>query len=135
MSRISPELLVFFLQRNPLITKSRFYYPFLSSVCAFFSSLFSFNNFPSPADKARDILSEKLSSWQDQCKDATDIPESVLAMIEGLRVPVSITPMPSPSPSRHSVVRSTENTLILELRTLLHILLRVSWKTCLVLVN
>ncbi|KAF6717347.1 Brain-specific angiogenesis inhibitor 1-associated protein 2-like protein 1 [Oryzias melastigma] len=54
-------------------------------------------------DKARDILSEKLSSWQDQCKDATDIPESVLAMIEGLRVPVSITPMPSPSPSRHSV--------------------------------
>uniref|UniRef100_A0A3Q0RHA2 BAR/IMD domain-containing adapter protein 2-like 1 n=1 Tax=Amphilophus citrinellus TaxID=61819 RepID=A0A3Q0RHA2_AMPCI len=59
--------------------------------------------FSSFHDKARDILSEKLSSWQDQCKDATSMPESVLSMIEGLRQPVSITPLPSPSPSRHSV--------------------------------
>uniref|UniRef100_A0A3Q0RF48 BAR/IMD domain-containing adapter protein 2-like 1 n=1 Tax=Amphilophus citrinellus TaxID=61819 RepID=A0A3Q0RF48_AMPCI len=58
--------------------------------------------FSSFHDKARDILSEKLSSWQDQCKDATSMPESVLSMIEGLRQPVSITPLPSPSPSRHS---------------------------------
>ncbi|XP_067472376.1 brain-specific angiogenesis inhibitor 1-associated protein 2-like protein 1b [Thunnus thynnus] len=54
-------------------------------------------------DKARDMLTEKLSSWQDQCNDATDMPESILSMIEGLRTPVSITPLPSPSPSRHSV--------------------------------
>ncbi|XP_070778944.1 BAR/IMD domain-containing adapter protein 2-like 1 [Enoplosus armatus] len=54
-------------------------------------------------DKARDMLTAKLSSWQDQCNDATDMPESVLTMIEGLRTPVSITPLPSPSPSRHSV--------------------------------
>lgn len=57
-----------------------------------------------PAGQARDILTAKLSSWQDQCNDATDMPESVLSMIEGLRTPVSITPLPSPSPSRHSVV-------------------------------
>lgn len=55
--------------------------------------------------QARDILTSKLSSWQDQCNDATDMPENVLTMIEGLRVPIPITPMPSPSPSRHSVVR------------------------------
>ncbi|XP_041860467.1 brain-specific angiogenesis inhibitor 1-associated protein 2-like protein 1b isoform X2 [Melanotaenia boesemani] len=59
--------------------------------------------FSSFHDKARDILTAKLSSWQDQCNDATNIPESVLSMIEGLRTPVSVTPLPSPSPSRHSV--------------------------------
>uniref|UniRef100_UPI0037E7D29F brain-specific angiogenesis inhibitor 1-associated protein 2-like protein 1b n=1 Tax=Semicossyphus pulcher TaxID=241346 RepID=UPI0037E7D29F len=64
--------------------------------------MFSYQ-FASFHDKARDILTSKLSSWQDQCNDATDMPESVLSMIEGLRLPVSITPLPSPSPSRHSV--------------------------------
>ncbi|KAM6905113.1 brain-specific angiogenesis inhibitor 1-associated protein 2-like protein 1b [Xenentodon cancila] len=59
--------------------------------------------FASFHEKARDILTVKLSSWQDQCIDATDMPESVLSMLEGLRTPVSITPLPSPSPSRHSV--------------------------------
>ncbi|KAM9394509.1 brain-specific angiogenesis inhibitor 1-associated protein 2-like protein 1b isoform 2-T2 [Pholidichthys leucotaenia] len=64
--------------------------------------MFSYQ-FASFHDKARDILTEKLSSWQDQCSDATNMPDSVLSMIEGLRTPVSITPLPSPSPSRHSV--------------------------------
>ncbi|KAM7386788.1 hypothetical protein PAMA_009421 [Pampus argenteus] len=64
--------------------------------------MFSYQ-FASFHDKARDILTAKLSSWQDQCNDATDMPESVMSMIEGLRTPVSITPLPSPSPSRHSV--------------------------------
>ncbi|XP_062264576.1 brain-specific angiogenesis inhibitor 1-associated protein 2-like protein 1 [Platichthys flesus] len=54
-------------------------------------------------DKARDILTAKLSTWQDQCNDATDMPESILSMIEGLRMPVTITPMPSPSPSMRSL--------------------------------
>lgn len=58
-----------------------------------------------PAGQARDILTAKLSSWQDQCNDATNMPESILSMIEGLRTPVSITPLPSPSPSHRSVVR------------------------------
>ncbi|XP_028310348.1 brain-specific angiogenesis inhibitor 1-associated protein 2-like protein 1 [Gouania willdenowi] len=68
--------------------------------------LFSYQ-FASFHDKARDILMAKLNSWQDQCNDATNMPETVLSMIEGLRVPVSITPLPSPSPSRHSMNMST----------------------------
>lgn len=56
------------------------------------------------AEQARDLLMAKLSSWQDQCTDATDMPDGVLTMIEGLRTAVPVTPLPSPSPSRHSVV-------------------------------
>lgn len=58
-----------------------------------------------PAGQAKDMLMAKLSSWQDQCNDATNMPESVMAMIEGLRAPVSITPMPSPALSQRSLVR------------------------------
>ncbi|XP_068605576.1 BAR/IMD domain-containing adapter protein 2-like 1 isoform X2 [Brachionichthys hirsutus] len=54
-------------------------------------------------EKARDILTAKITSWQDQCNDATDMPDTVLSMIEDLRIPIPITPLPSPSPSRHSV--------------------------------
>ncbi|XP_073349903.1 brain-specific angiogenesis inhibitor 1-associated protein 2-like protein 1b [Pagrus major] len=64
--------------------------------------MFSYQ-FASFHDKAKDILTAKLGTWQDQCNDATDMPESVLTMIEGLRTAVPITPLPSPSPSRHSV--------------------------------
>ncbi|XP_034568174.1 brain-specific angiogenesis inhibitor 1-associated protein 2-like protein 1b [Notolabrus celidotus] len=64
--------------------------------------MFSYQ-FASFHDKARDILTEKLNSWQDQCNDASDMPDSILSMIEGLRTPITITPLPSPSPSRHSV--------------------------------
>ncbi|XP_015250298.1 PREDICTED: brain-specific angiogenesis inhibitor 1-associated protein 2-like protein 1 [Cyprinodon variegatus] len=60
--------------------------------------------FASYHDKARDILTTKLSSWQDQCNDATNMPDSVLSMIDELRKPVTITPMPSPTPSRHSMI-------------------------------
>uniref|UniRef100_H3D325 BAR/IMD domain-containing adapter protein 2-like 1 n=1 Tax=Tetraodon nigroviridis TaxID=99883 RepID=H3D325_TETNG len=57
-------------------------------------------------DKARDLLMAKLSSWQDQCTDATDMPDGVLTMIEGLRTAVPVTPLPSPSPSRHRMSRT-----------------------------
>lgn len=59
--------------------------------------------FASYHDKVRDILSSKLSTWQDQCNDATNIPDGVLSMIDELRKPVTIAPLPSPTPSRHSV--------------------------------
>ncbi|XP_071377888.1 brain-specific angiogenesis inhibitor 1-associated protein 2-like protein 1b [Centroberyx affinis] len=59
--------------------------------------------FASFHDKARDMLTAKLPSWQDQCNDATNMPETILSMIEGLRTPISITPLPSPAPSRHSM--------------------------------
>lgn len=58
-----------------------------------------------PAGQAKDMLMAKLSSWQDQCNDATNMPESIMTMIEGLRTPVSITPMPSPALSQRSLVR------------------------------
>ncbi|KAK1877508.1 Brain-specific angiogenesis inhibitor 1-associated protein 2-like protein 1, partial [Dissostichus eleginoides] len=64
--------------------------------------LFSYQ-YASFHEKAREMLTVKLNSWQDQCSIASDMPDRVLTMIEGLRTPVSITPMPSPSPSRHSV--------------------------------
>ncbi|XP_045571510.1 brain-specific angiogenesis inhibitor 1-associated protein 2-like protein 1 isoform X3 [Salmo salar] len=53
-------------------------------------------------DKARDMLFGKLPTWQDKCGDATNVPESVMSMIEGLRTPVSITPQASPVSQRHS---------------------------------
>ncbi|XP_070836311.1 BAR/IMD domain-containing adapter protein 2-like 1 isoform X1 [Chaetodon trifascialis] len=78
--------------------------------------MFSYQ-FASFHDKAKDTLMAKLNSWQDQCNDATDMPESVLSMIEGLRAPVSITPLPSPSPSRHSVNMSVPPTPPLKAQT------------------
>uniref|UniRef100_G3PEI5 BAR/IMD domain-containing adapter protein 2-like 1 n=1 Tax=Gasterosteus aculeatus aculeatus TaxID=481459 RepID=G3PEI5_GASAC len=63
--------------------------------------MFSYQ-FASFHEKARDLLTTKLNSWQDQCNDASDMPDSILSMIEGLQTPISITPLPSPSPSRHS---------------------------------
>ncbi|KAM9457285.1 brain-specific angiogenesis inhibitor 1-associated protein 2-like protein 1b isoform 2-T2 [Clarias gariepinus] len=53
-------------------------------------------------EKAKDILAEQIPNWQDKCTDLTNVPDSVMSMIEGLRTPVSITPLPSPAISRHS---------------------------------
>ncbi|XDV13847.1 hypothetical protein PO909_002165 [Leuciscus waleckii] len=61
-------------------------------------------------DKARELLSENLTSWQDKCSDATNVPDSVMSMIEGLRTPVANTPQASPSLQRHS--RSNSDALI-----------------------
>ncbi|KAM9345605.1 brain-specific angiogenesis inhibitor 1-associated protein 2-like protein 1b [Symphorus nematophorus] len=83
--------------KEALLEEKRRFCFLVDKHCMFSYQIASFH------DKARDILTAKLSSWQDQCSDATDMPESVLTMIEGLRTPVSITPLPSPSPSRHSV--------------------------------
>uniref|UniRef100_A0A8C6LZY3 BAR/IMD domain-containing adapter protein 2-like 1 n=1 Tax=Nothobranchius furzeri TaxID=105023 RepID=A0A8C6LZY3_NOTFU len=68
-------------------------------------------HFASYHDKARDILTSKLGSWQDQCNDATNMPESVLSMIEDLRKPVTVVPMPSPSPSRRNHGNGEEGNL------------------------
>ncbi|XP_054463743.1 brain-specific angiogenesis inhibitor 1-associated protein 2-like protein 1 [Anoplopoma fimbria] len=68
--------------------------------------MFSYQ-FASFHEKARDMLTAKLNSWQDQCNDASDMPDGVLTMIEGLRTAVTITPLPSPSPSRHSMQNMT----------------------------
>ncbi|KAK6328291.1 hypothetical protein J4Q44_G00002690 [Coregonus suidteri] len=47
-------------------------------------------------EKAKELLAVKLPSWQDTCKDATKVPDTVLTMLEGLRTPVSGTPEASP---------------------------------------
>ncbi|XP_067100617.1 brain-specific angiogenesis inhibitor 1-associated protein 2-like protein 1a isoform X1 [Osmerus mordax] len=47
-------------------------------------------------EKAKEILAEKLPSWQEKCSDATKVPDTVMTMIEGLRTPVATTPQPSP---------------------------------------
>ncbi|TKS91884.1 Brain-specific angiogenesis inhibitor 1-associated protein 2-like protein 1 [Collichthys lucidus] len=83
--------------KEALLEEKRRFCFLVDKHCMFSYQIASFH------DKARDILTAKLSSWQDQCNDATDMPESVMTMIEGLRTPISITPLPSPSPSRHSV--------------------------------
>ncbi|XP_026869296.2 brain-specific angiogenesis inhibitor 1-associated protein 2-like protein 1a isoform X1 [Electrophorus electricus] len=36
-------------------------------------------------DKAKEMLSMKLPSWQEKCSDATKVPDTVTAMIKGLR--------------------------------------------------
>uniref|UniRef100_A0A672QLS7 Brain-specific angiogenesis inhibitor 1-associated protein 2-like protein 1 n=1 Tax=Sinocyclocheilus grahami TaxID=75366 RepID=A0A672QLS7_SINGR len=51
--------------------------------------------------KARELLTENLTSWQDKCSDASNVPESVISMIEGLR-----TPQASPSLQRYNRANS-----------------------------
>ncbi|XP_062874669.1 brain-specific angiogenesis inhibitor 1-associated protein 2-like protein 1b [Trichomycterus rosablanca] len=53
-------------------------------------------------EKAKSILSGKMSTWEDKCADISDVPESVMSMIEGMCTPVSITPQASPALKRHS---------------------------------
>ncbi|XP_062308085.1 LOW QUALITY PROTEIN: brain-specific angiogenesis inhibitor 1-associated protein 2-like protein 1b [Osmerus eperlanus] len=53
-------------------------------------------------ETAKDMLSGKLTSWQEKCSDATNVPDSIMTMIEGLRNSVPVTPLPSPAPSRRS---------------------------------
>ncbi|XP_019745401.1 brain-specific angiogenesis inhibitor 1-associated protein 2-like protein 1b isoform X1 [Hippocampus comes] len=83
--------------KEALLEEKRRFCFLVDKHCMFSYQIASFH------DKARDTLMAKMNSWQDQCNDATDMPQSVMSMIEGLRTPISITPLPSPSPSRHSL--------------------------------
>ncbi|XP_059897365.1 brain-specific angiogenesis inhibitor 1-associated protein 2-like protein 1b isoform X3 [Gadus macrocephalus] len=80
-----------------LLEEKRRYCFLVDKHCTFSDQISAFH------DKAGEMLRANLASWQDQCNSATEIPDSVLSMIEGLRVPIPITPLPSPSPSRHSM--------------------------------
>ncbi|XP_031425978.1 brain-specific angiogenesis inhibitor 1-associated protein 2-like protein 1b isoform X2 [Clupea harengus] len=53
-------------------------------------------------DKSKEMLTLKLTSWQDKCSDATNMPDGIVSMIEGVRTPVAMTPQPSPQTQRHS---------------------------------
>lgn len=49
-------------------------------------------------EKAKEILSTKLPTWQEKCSDVTKVPDTVMTMIEGL----STTPEPSPQVERYN---------------------------------
>ena len=54
--------------------------------------------------QSKEMLTLKLTSWQDKCSDATNMPDGIVSMIEGVRTPVAMTPQPSPQTQRHSRV-------------------------------
>ncbi|XP_040924349.1 brain-specific angiogenesis inhibitor 1-associated protein 2-like protein 1a isoform X2 [Betta splendens] len=56
---------------------------------------YQFSNFH---DKAKEILTMKLPTWQEKCNDITKVPDTVATMIEGL----STTPEPSPLPEHYN---------------------------------
>ncbi|XP_030646329.1 brain-specific angiogenesis inhibitor 1-associated protein 2-like protein 1b [Chanos chanos] len=82
--------------KEALLEEKRRFCFLVDKHCAFSYRMATFH------EKAKDILCEKLPSWQDKCSDATNVPDSVMSMIEGLRTPVSVTPQDSPASSRHS---------------------------------
>uniref|UniRef100_A0A8C2L4E4 BAR/IMD domain-containing adapter protein 2-like 1 n=1 Tax=Cyprinus carpio TaxID=7962 RepID=A0A8C2L4E4_CYPCA len=57
-------------------------------------------------EKARELLTENLSTWQDKCGDAANVPDSVMSMIEGLRTSASNTPQASPALQHHNRANS-----------------------------
>ncbi|XP_029553721.1 brain-specific angiogenesis inhibitor 1-associated protein 2-like protein 1 isoform X1 [Salmo trutta] len=61
-------------------------------------------------EKAKELLAVKLPSWQDKCKDATKVPDTVLTMLEGLRTPMSGTPEASPLVERYN--RNNRDTMV-----------------------
>nr|AAH68330.1 Baiap2l1a protein [Danio rerio] len=51
-------------------------------------------------DKAKEMLTLKLPSWQEKCNDANRVPDTVISMIEGLRTSMSVIPESSPTLER-----------------------------------
>ncbi|TRZ04399.1 hypothetical protein DNTS_018054, partial [Danionella cerebrum] len=69
--------------------------------CIFSNQIASFH------DKARELLSDNLIGWQEKCSDATNVPDSVMSLIDGLRTPVSAhTPQASPALQHRSRTNS-----------------------------
>ncbi|XP_056609023.1 brain-specific angiogenesis inhibitor 1-associated protein 2-like protein 1b [Triplophysa dalaica] len=86
--------------REALLEEKRRFCFLVDKHCNFSNQMGGFHN------KAREILTENINSWQDKCTDASNVPESIMSVIEGLQTPVSITPQASPAPSRHSRINS-----------------------------
>lgn len=51
-------------------------------------------------DKAKEMLTVKLPSWQDKCKNVTMVPDTVISMIQGHRIQMSVIPESSPTLER-----------------------------------
>ncbi|XP_051744652.1 brain-specific angiogenesis inhibitor 1-associated protein 2-like protein 1b [Ctenopharyngodon idella] len=86
--------------REALLEEKRRFCFLVDKHCSFSFQFAAFH------DKARELLSENLTGWQDKCSDATNVPDSVMSMIEGLRTPVANTPQGSPTVQRHSRLNS-----------------------------
>uniref|UniRef100_A0A672S7H0 Brain-specific angiogenesis inhibitor 1-associated protein 2-like protein 1 n=1 Tax=Sinocyclocheilus grahami TaxID=75366 RepID=A0A672S7H0_SINGR len=80
--------------REALLEEKRRFCFLVDKHCTFSYQISNFH------DKARELLTENLSTWQDKCGDATNVPDSVMSMIEGLRTPVFNTPQASPALQR-----------------------------------
>ncbi|XP_060748841.1 brain-specific angiogenesis inhibitor 1-associated protein 2-like protein 1b isoform X2 [Tachysurus vachellii] len=82
--------------REALLEEKRRFCFLVDKHCTFSYQLAAFH------EKAKDILTDQIPNWQDKCTDITNVPDSVMSMIEGLRTPVSVTPQASPAVKRHS---------------------------------
>uniref|UniRef100_A0A8C1JG35 BAR/IMD domain-containing adapter protein 2-like 1 n=1 Tax=Cyprinus carpio TaxID=7962 RepID=A0A8C1JG35_CYPCA len=70
--------------KEALLEEKRRFCFLVDKHCAFTNQLTAFH------DKAKEMLTVKLPSWQDKCTDATRVPDTVISMIEGLRTPVTV---------------------------------------------
>ncbi|XP_026078628.1 brain-specific angiogenesis inhibitor 1-associated protein 2-like protein 1 isoform X1 [Carassius auratus] len=77
--------------KEALLEEKRRFCFLVDKHCAFTDQLTAFH------DKAKEMLTVKLPSWQDKCTDATRVPDTVIFMIEGLRAPMSVVPESSPT--------------------------------------
>ncbi|KAL1277632.1 hypothetical protein QQF64_024305, partial [Cirrhinus molitorella] len=80
--------------REALLEEKRRFCFLVDKHCTFSYQVSAFH------EKARELMTENLTTWQDKCGDASNVPESVMSMIEGLRTPVSNTPQASPALQR-----------------------------------
>uniref|UniRef100_A0A3P9ACP7 BAR/IMD domain-containing adapter protein 2-like 1 n=1 Tax=Esox lucius TaxID=8010 RepID=A0A3P9ACP7_ESOLU len=76
--------------REALLEEKRRFCFLVDKHCMFSNYVASFH------EKAKELLAVKLPSWQDKCSDVTNVPDTVMSMIEGLRTPMSGTPESSP---------------------------------------
>ncbi|XP_060757720.1 brain-specific angiogenesis inhibitor 1-associated protein 2-like protein 1b [Neoarius graeffei] len=82
--------------KEALLEEKRRFCFLVDKHCTFSYQLSAFH------EKAKDILTDQIPNWQDKCTDLTNVPNSVMSLIEGLRTPVSVTPQASPAVTRHS---------------------------------
>ncbi|KAL6475146.1 hypothetical protein MHYP_G00161860 [Metynnis hypsauchen] len=87
--------------REALLEEKRRFCFLVDKHCIFSYQMAAFH------DKAKEMLSLKLPSWQDKCSDATKVPDTVMSLIEGLTTPVSMT-----SNSSLLVDRSNSDSLV-----------------------
>ncbi|XP_016425073.1 brain-specific angiogenesis inhibitor 1-associated protein 2-like protein 1 [Sinocyclocheilus rhinocerous] len=77
--------------KEALLEEKRRFCFLVEKHCAFTYQLTAFH------DKAKEMLTVTLPSWQDKCTDASRVPDTVITMIEGLQTPMSVIPEYSPT--------------------------------------